>query len=82
VATSVVLSTIDGCKTRKHVIAADSPSTFAQATCYLLENPEMRQKYSIVGKDLARQQPTWEDSTFIITQALSQLCKKNRHINL
>lgn len=73
VATSPVLSTITGCQAGRDAIAADSAIDFANAVSLLLDDGEKRQFYSMSGRALARQQPTWQDSTDAIMSALNQL---------
>ncbi|MEL6882321.1 MAG: glycosyltransferase family 4 protein, partial [Cyanobacteria bacterium J06607_10] len=74
VSTPAVLSTIANCEPGRDAIAAYSATDFSQAICTLLANPEQRKTYSIQGRALAQQQPTWQESTNAIVSALREIC--------
>ena len=77
VATSRVLSTIAGCEPGRDAITADTATDFANAVCSLLGNNTLSQTYSAAGRALAKQQPTWQESTEAIIAGLEKIAAKS-----
>jgi hypothetical protein len=68
------LATVPGLVAGRHALSARTPAEFADAVSRLLTEPDTWSALSAAGRELARAQPSWEESVARVADEVAWCC--------
>jgi glycosyltransferase involved in cell wall biosynthesis len=68
------LATVPGLVAGRHALSARTPAEFADAVSRLLSEPHTWSALSAAGRELARAQPSWEESVARVADEVAWCC--------